>query len=286
MKTLIVNADDFGHDPAINAAVEQAHEQGILTSASLMVRSPHAGEAVRIARRQPALGLGLHLCLIAGDLPPDEGETTALPGSPLGLCLALARDRGALRQRIDAEIRGQIRAFLDTGLRPTHLDTHRHLHIHPAVFDSVLAAAREFGVSVVRLPMEPLRPALRAQRGRAALRTARWRVFRAFVTRNRHALARSGIRSAGRSVGVLNPGHVTEEFLCRYLPRLPAGATEIFCHPATGPVEGQKDYENAHELAALCSPRVRDTLKAQGITLASFAALHEKAPDAVEGIGG
>ena len=58
---LIVNADDFGQSPGINRGVIQAYEKGILTSASLMVRWPAAAEAAGYARRNPDLGVGLHL---------------------------------------------------------------------------------------------------------------------------------------------------------------------------------------------------------------------------------
>src|SRR4051794_23063869 len=62
-KRLIVNADDFGLDPTVNRGVALAKEQGILNSASLMVRQPAAADAARYARRHPALGVGLHLDL-------------------------------------------------------------------------------------------------------------------------------------------------------------------------------------------------------------------------------
>src|SRR5204863_1621842 len=58
---LIVNADDFGHSSAVNRGVMHAHDHGIVTSASLMVRRPAAVEAAEYARNRPALSLGLHL---------------------------------------------------------------------------------------------------------------------------------------------------------------------------------------------------------------------------------
>ena len=73
-RRLIVNADDFGRSHSINAAVIRAHRDGILTTASLMVNEPDCAEAVRLARENPRLGVGLHLTLLMGRsaLPPEK----------------------------------------------------------------------------------------------------------------------------------------------------------------------------------------------------------------------
>src|SRR6185312_13088245 len=60
---LIVNADDYGRSAGINRGIATAHEQGIVTSASLMVRWPDAEQAARYARERPALSVGLHVDL-------------------------------------------------------------------------------------------------------------------------------------------------------------------------------------------------------------------------------
>src|ERR1035437_8636195 len=73
-RRLIVNADDFGRSVSINQAVVRAHQEGVLTTASLMVNEPAFEEAVALARERPALGVGLHLTLLCGHsaLPPGE----------------------------------------------------------------------------------------------------------------------------------------------------------------------------------------------------------------------
>src|SRR5665213_3777830 len=73
-RRLIVNADDFGRSPSINAAVIRAHREGILTSASLMVNESAFDESVELARQNPKLGIGLHLTLLVGHsaLPPEK----------------------------------------------------------------------------------------------------------------------------------------------------------------------------------------------------------------------
>jgi hypothetical protein len=105
---------------------------------------------------------------------------------------------------------------------------------------------------------------------------ARWLVFGTLGARSKRALRSRGLRTADRSIGVLDAGHVTEPFLTAYLPSLPAGLTEIFLHPATAASPTlsttQHGYENVKELEALCSPRVRALIEQSGIQLANFAA--------------
>ena len=80
-RRLIVTADDFGRSASINQAVEQAHRDGVLTCASLMVNGVCFDQAVQIAKRNPNLGVGLHLTLVCGRGKYEEGcieETIAL----------------------------------------------------------------------------------------------------------------------------------------------------------------------------------------------------------------
>ena len=104
---LIVNADDLGADDGINRGIIDAHERGIVTSASLMVNMPSAASAVRTSREHPTLSLGLHANFTAGSRIPDLG------------------DLRALRQ----ELERQFNMFTDiTGQIPTHVDSHHHVH--------------------------------------------------------------------------------------------------------------------------------------------------------------
>ena len=117
-RVMIVNADDFGLSPGVNAGVVKAHEEGILTSASLMVRGRAARDAAAYARGTPSLSLGLHVDLgeweyIKGDWR--ERYKLFAPGDHAG-----AR----------AETRAQLELFRGlTGSDPTHIDSHQHLHV-------------------------------------------------------------------------------------------------------------------------------------------------------------
>jgi predicted glycoside hydrolase/deacetylase ChbG (UPF0249 family) len=123
-RVLIVNADDFGLSPGVNAGVARAHEDGILTSASLMVRPPAGAEAAAYGRATPGLGLGLHV---------DLGEWTQHDGEWVAVYEVVPLDENGLRA-VEAEVEGQLDRFRElTGREPTHLDSHQHVHSwHPA----------------------------------------------------------------------------------------------------------------------------------------------------------
>jgi predicted glycoside hydrolase/deacetylase ChbG (UPF0249 family) len=132
---LVVNADDFGRTRGINRGVIRAHEEGIVTSASLMVRWPAAAEAASYARLRPELGVGLHLDL--GEWRFEAGEWQAT-----------YEVRGA-QDNPNRAIAEQIARFRElVGRDPTHLDSHQHVHLHEPVRSALLEQADELGVPV------------------------------------------------------------------------------------------------------------------------------------------
>lgn len=283
MKLLVVNADDFGLDPAVNAAIAKAHTTGLLTSTSLLITAPHAAQAIDFAKAHPNLGVGLHLCLVDGPAAALPAKTPflatptgQLPPSPFALSARLSSNK-QLDRDIEIELQAQISRFLATGLRPTHFDSHQHTHLHPVVLKIVMRLAREYDVAFIRAPVEPLWPALRCNRQRLPRKLVRWSIFAALGSRAKQRLRRENFRTVDRAVGVLDPGHLTEPFLAPYLRRLPDGLTEVFFHPADQPsdplLQMQPDYEHAAELQALCSPTLRQLINDSGIRLTNFREL-------------
>lgn len=136
-RALIVNADDFGLSAGVNRGIVRAHEQGIVTSASLMVRAPHAAEAVDYAKAHPALSVGLHVDLAEWHYT-GEAWIAAYEVVPLDDPLA-----------VGAEIAAQLERFIALmGHAPTHLDSHQHVHRKDPVRTIVLGHGRELGVPV------------------------------------------------------------------------------------------------------------------------------------------
>ena len=139
MRYLIVNADDFGLSESVNQGILAAHDEGIVTSASLMVERPAAHEAADLARERPRLGLGLHV---------EVGRWRAswLPkrGS--------ARSAAVVKRRAAEDLQRQLERFrLLVGRDPSHLDSHQHRHLAELVRASFEEVAAELGIPLRRI---------------------------------------------------------------------------------------------------------------------------------------
>jgi hopanoid biosynthesis associated protein HpnK len=163
MKQLVVTADDFGLAREVNEAVEEAHRDGILTAASLMVSGAAAADAVRRARATPSLRVGLHIVLVDGRPISPAATVPDLIGADGNFRDDMARAgaaiffRGAVRRQMEAEIEAQFEAYRATGLALDHVNTHKHFHLHPTIADSILRVGQKYGMRSLRLPIEPRR---------------------------------------------------------------------------------------------------------------------------------
>ncbi|MHC4086870.1 MAG: carbohydrate deacetylase, partial [Planctomycetota bacterium] len=160
-RRIIINADDFGLCDGINEAVARAHSDGILTSATIMVNMPAAEKAVKIAKKLPSLGVGVHLNLTEGwPISKDPCISRLLDSdgqfahSPFKLSL-LSLAGNKIREAIRTELAAQIQWVIDHGLKPTHLDSHNHIHSFPALFSIVCQSARSFQIPAIRWTFEP-----------------------------------------------------------------------------------------------------------------------------------
>ena len=227
-RVLVVNADDFGRSPGINAGVVAAHERGIVTSASLMVRWPAAVEAAAYARAHPALSIGLHFDLSEW-AHRDGAWVPTYEVRPAG-------DRAA----VEDELARQLDAFRAlVGDDPTHLDSHQHVHRAEPVHSVLAEAAAELAV-----PLRGYAP---------------------------------GVRYCGDFYGQTATGDplpeaITVAALVRIVETLPAGVTELGCHPGAD-AGGDSTYgaERVREVEALCDASVRGAVVRAGVELVSFA---------------
>ena len=278
-RRLIVCADDFGSDEAINEAVEIAHRDGILTCASLMVGAPAAADAVVRARRLPGLRVGLHLVLIDGTAVLPPGKIPALVDrdgrfteSQIGAGLRYFF-RPGMRRQLAAEIRAQFEAFRATGLALDHVNAHQHLHVHPTVAGLVVEIGGDYGLRAARLPREPAAVLSEAAPGERY----RNQPYEPALAALERRLRRAGIATNDNVFGIAWSGAMTEERLLRLLPHLPAGASEIYFHPAVRTTATlaatMPGYRHADELAALTSDHVRRRLAELNIDLAAYADL-------------
>jgi chitin disaccharide deacetylase len=268
---LIVTADDFGLHEAVNEAVQQASQQGILTAASLMVGAPASADAVRRARALPRLRVGLHLVLVDGAplLPAAQVALLVDRSGQFGSRMAVdgARyflSRNAQRQ-LEAEIRAQFRAFAATGLTLDHVNAHKHFHLHPTLLTLMLRVGREYGMRAVRYPYEPTQ----LRRGASLAGHAAAAALHPWLLLMRRRLQSAGLVHNDQLFGVGRSGAIDEATLIDTLRALPAGVTEIYLHPATlsgaAIAPSMATYRHAEELAALVSPRVAATLAELGV---------------------
>lgn len=221
-----------------------------------MVAGPAAADAIARARDLPALGVGLHLVAVEGpsrlaptEIPALVDATGWFPADQFRLGLRYTFSRAA-RAQLRREVAAQFAAFAATGLRLSHADAHKHMHMHPYVADLLLAEGRKHGLTRVRVPDEPGGP--------AAMRL--WsRVLRGKARR-------AGMTCPDHVFGLTASGRMTEAAVLKLLQTLPPGDTELYFHPAA-----RRDrlldrlmpaYQHEAELAALLSPAVRAALAA------------------------
>jgi len=236
MKRVIFSADDFGLTEQVNEAVELAHREGALTSASLMVAGPAAADAVRRARALPSLRVGLHLVVIEGPaaLPPAEIPDLVdthgqFPSDQLRLGIRYFFSPHVRRQ-LAAEIRAQFAAFAATGLTLDHANAHKHMHLHPTVGRMLIEIGREYGLPAIRVPAEP--PAVLAACGtRVGLGDRALYHWTGLLRRQARA---AGLATNDHCFGLAWSGHMTTDRVRRLLAVLPDGVSEIYFHPATG----------------------------------------------------
>ena len=261
---MIVTGDDFGCSNAVNRAIIEAHQRGILTTASLMVGWDAFEEAVALARAHPRLAVGLHLVVICGRATLPAGRIPQLvdplgrfSDSPVKAGLRYQFDPLA-REQLRFEIRAQLEKFKRSGLQLSHVDGHLHMHMHPVVLKTLTDLADEFGIEAIRLPGEELGMTLRLDRS-DSLRKAvySWIFGRLRLTAGRRLKA-ARIQFADRVYGLLQTGRMTEEYLLGLIPQIRANRVEIYSHLS------------AAELDAYLSPRVRAALDSSGFQLATY----------------
>jgi predicted glycoside hydrolase/deacetylase ChbG (UPF0249 family) len=255
-RVLIVNADDLGMNPAVNAGVIAAVEQGIATSCSLMVPCPGAEQAMRLLRERPHVPFGIHLTLVR-DQPADRWAPVAptrevptlveadglLPRyAQVGQLVARARI-----EDVEREFRAQLDVVLAAGLHPTHLDFHSIADGgRDDVLDLTVALAEEHRLAV-RVWLEPGR--------RRARRHGRPVVDHPFLDSTR-----------------LDPATKADRYAA-LLRALPPGLTEWAVHPATADPDGGRGRRA--DLDFLVSPLAHELVADEGVVLIDYRPVQE-----------
>jgi hopanoid biosynthesis associated protein HpnK len=288
LKRLIVTGDDFGVSLTVNAAIERAHREGILNTASIMISAAAAEDAIARARALPDLRVGLHLVLVRGraTLPAEEIPDLADANGNLPNALVSAGVRfffcPRVRRQLAAEIRAQFERFRATDLPLDHVNAHNHMHLHPSVMKLVLSIGGDYGLRAMRLPHEPFMASWRAAGEGLLRRIGNDLLIRPLLAAHRRRLARAGIVCNDFVFGMNDTGGMVRERLLGFLAQLPEGVSEIYTHPATGPWPeidpAAARYRFADELEALTDETVKAAFARFGIERTAFGVLSLEGP--------
>ncbi|MDD5064052.1 MAG: ChbG/HpnK family deacetylase [Phycisphaerae bacterium] len=279
-RRIIINADDFGLCSGVNKAVAQAHTDGVLTSTTIMANMPAADEAVKIAKQLPNLGLGVHLNLFKGrPLSKDQSVNCLLNTdgdfalTPAKLSL-LSVYRRKIRTAIQTELAAQIQWVIDNGLKPTHLDSHKHIHSFPVIFPIVCGLARRFEIPAIRFTLEPKQLLampwpLPSEGGRK-----RAKAIRIMAKINR--IQNSALLKTDCILGVAHIGKIDVNFFKAVALYSSAATAEVMTHPGLDNDSKHKQsslHQRKGELEALCSERTKQYLKNAGMKLVHYGQL-------------
>lgn len=277
-KCAIINADDFGFSEGISRGIVQAHLDGLVTSTTMAANMPAAAGCVGMLRDLPRLGVGLHLNCTQGPALSSRGKAElAGPDGTMnftaaGIIRACIR-HPALVGAVEAEFDAQIHWALEHGLKPTHVDTHRHSHAFYPIFKAICRLCGRYDIPLIRRHRERLPgswPAAPAKQRRVSsvLSVLGWLNYR----------TRCDIFKTTGTWGVAHTGVIDADWLALVAARLPAGVTEIMVHP--GLPSDDLDASATRllasrqvELAGLCSASVRQAFVNNGVRLINYGDL-------------
>jgi predicted glycoside hydrolase/deacetylase ChbG (UPF0249 family) len=261
-RLLLVNADDFGMYPDVNAAIVRLFKEGIVRSTSLMIASPEASQAIQLLEENPDIRFGIHLTVVA------DYDYRWEPLTPREKVPSLLDERGyfynidrqsemlerAKRDELEVEFRTQIEAALAAGLTPTHIDWHSLLNGGRSdIFDLTLGLAKEYGLAL-RVMTQPYIDQVQGH---------------GLPANDYNMLDFYRMSIEGRSARC-----------AQLLRELPVGLTEWAVHPSLGSAESQAIDPDGWQIRRadfdfLISPQAREIIHEEGITLLSYEPLQK-----------
>jgi predicted glycoside hydrolase/deacetylase ChbG (UPF0249 family) len=291
VRRLIINADDYGLTPGVNRAIVEAHDHGIVTSATVMANASAFEEAVGQAQSHATgrLSVGCHIVLLDGEpvLPANRVGTLLQPGSHNGsqrfrqnlnnfaiasACHQLSCDE------IEAEAAAQMERVQAKGIRVSHFDTHKHAHMFPAVLRPLLRAAQVRKIPAVRNPFGQVWPLPWSSLLRTRQlwkRFAQLNVLRHFAAGFRREVESHGLRTTDGSLGVIATGVLDFKLFTAIVDSIPEGTWEFVCHPGYSDrdldrVQTRLRQSREQELHLLTSAEAKNLLSSRGIELISY----------------
>lgn len=280
---IIINADDFGLCHEVNEAVHDSCEKGVLTSATLMANMPGFDEAVSIAKDLGRLGVGIHLNILRGSPLSDPAKIPTLVnrdgkflGDAMSLWMKFISHRIDIGQ-VELELDAQMKRVIESGIKPTHIDSEKHLlHLFPALWSCACSAAVDNGIGAIRIVRERLDDSIRSivrspsqflklmilnKRGRGLLKVA----------------SGMGLKSCDGFFGVADTGRMVADRYRSFLANNDSGSFEIMTHPAVASIERAYDGETSwldrariNEYRALIDGRTKEVICESGAKLINY----------------
>jgi len=272
-RLLIVNADDYGLSVRTSHTIVELHEVGVVTSTSALVLAPGFAPTARLIAGHPTLGVGVHLCLVGPDpavlsareIPTLVGRGGRLAPSWHWLVPRLLAGRVDPAD-VERELAAQVEVALAHGLRPTHLDSHQHLHLWPGISTATVNVARRFAIPAVRCP-----------------ESRSWKTERPPVSVMsallRRELAAAGLATTERFAGLDESGRAVAHLFDRVMGRVPSNVAsfEFGVHPSVDGDPERARYRWRHrgtdEAVGLGRCGLRARLETAGWRLGTFADL-------------
>ncbi len=234
-RKVIINADDFGLCQGVNKGIVEAHINGILTSATIMANMPWAEDAVSLAKQLPNLGTGIHLNLSMGS-PLSNGAKIDYLVDSAGLFKCSAAKLSILsatsikaRKAIFSELSAQVQWVIDKGLKPTHLDSHKHIHSFPTMFPLVCKLAHKFGIPAIRWTYEPKAVCRMPWPVHSDGGLNRARTLRIMAKINR--LQNSKLLKTSALLGIAHTGKINVDFFRAVVLYGSVATVEVMTHP-------------------------------------------------------
>lgn len=157
MINITYNADDFGISPGVNQAIQKAHTEGMLNSTSIMINMKWTDKAVQMAKEMPNLAIGLHgnltnqySVLPWQEIPLLVDKNNKFKHGFVKLFLIGLLHPFQLKKQAKKEIEAQINKAASYGIKLQHLDSHRHVHMIPAIFKAFLELKQQYNIPRIR----------------------------------------------------------------------------------------------------------------------------------------
>ncbi|HTV48280.1 MAG TPA: ChbG/HpnK family deacetylase [Phycisphaerae bacterium] len=263
---VVINADDLGFSQGVTDGILRAHHQGILTSATLMTTMPDRDRAIDLAKSTPALGVGIHLCLNQGTTCSGKLQYLCNNSDVFDRRISRLLWRLTVRPKCLEEVKRewaeQIKYALDRGIKPTHLDSHKHVYNIPSLGKIAIALALEFGIPGMRCAAESHIVNMPAPGlGR--------RIVSGCARKLKSQMNAAGLKTTDWFYGLASTGRMSSITWLKLLDALPEGIGEVMVHPGYAQGLTLADTylikQRQTELDALCDPAVKRKIQSKGV---------------------